>query len=139
MHLNVIMDYVRHVAIMRYRLGRLHYACKRSRLLQDNLPILLHDNAHCPVARNVTNILRRWHWEVLEHPPYSHDINPCDFDLLPQLKEPLRGTRFPDVTSVLRAVGRSGAIINKQHLAISIPDSKESLSKRLCKLCRRQG
>ncbi|GBM04823.1 hypothetical protein AVEN_81687-1 [Araneus ventricosus] len=54
----------------------------------------------CHVAHNVTNVLRRWHWEVLEHPPYSPDLSPCDFHLF-------RVTLSPDVTSVLRAGGRS--------------------------------
>ncbi|GBL71980.1 hypothetical protein AVEN_115020-1 [Araneus ventricosus] len=39
-------------------------------------------------------------------PPYSSDMSPCDFDFFPQLKEPLRGHRFPDVTSALRALRR---------------------------------
>ncbi|GBN26567.1 hypothetical protein AVEN_210131-1 [Araneus ventricosus] len=67
----------------------------------------------CHVAHNVTNVLRRWHWEVLEHPPYSPDISPCDFHLF-------RDTLSPDVTSVLRAGGRSVAVINKQYLANGI-------------------
>lgn len=63
--------------------------CKRPRLLLDNLAIVLHDSAHCHFAHNVTNIMRRWHWEVSEHPPYSPDISPCGFDLFPKLKEPV--------------------------------------------------
>lgn len=34
-------------------------------------------------------------WEVLPHPTYSLDISPPDFDLLPKLKELMRGRRFP--------------------------------------------
>ena len=33
-------------------------------------------------------------WEKLEHPPYSLDLLPCDYDLIPKLKAPLRGHRF---------------------------------------------
>ena len=33
-------------------------------------------------------------WEVLEHPPYPPDLSPCDYDLIPKLKAPLRGYRF---------------------------------------------
>ena len=32
--------------------------------------------------------------KVLEHPPYSPDISPRDFDLIPKAKEPLYGRRF---------------------------------------------
>ena len=38
-----------------------------------------------------------WGWEVLDHPPYSPDISPCDFHLFPLMKEPLRGIRFEAV------------------------------------------
>ncbi|KAJ4436145.1 hypothetical protein ANN_18772 [Periplaneta americana] len=40
-------------------------------------------------------LLQRWDWEVLKHPPYSPDMSPCDYDL------------FPDIASVLHAVGQS--------------------------------
>ena len=31
---------------------------------------------------------------VLEHPPYSPDLAPCDFFLFPKLKEVIKGTHF---------------------------------------------
>ena len=31
---------------------------------------------------------------VLDHPPYSPDLSPCDFWLFPRLKEMLAGHRF---------------------------------------------
>ncbi|GFY03292.1 hypothetical protein TNCV_1172511 [Trichonephila clavipes] len=33
---------------------------KRRRLLQNNVPIVLYDNARCHVTSNVTRLLRRW-------------------------------------------------------------------------------
>ncbi|GFX04119.1 mariner Mos1 transposase [Trichonephila clavipes] len=60
---------------------------KRLRLLQNHLPIALHDLVHCHITNNVILLQRRWPWKMLEHPPYSPDISPCDFDLLPKLKE----------------------------------------------------
>ena len=42
----------------------------------------------------VRDLLRHWRWEVLEHPPYSLDLLPCDYDLIPKLKALLRGHRF---------------------------------------------
>ena len=44
-------------------------------------------------AAAVTDLLHRWRWEILKHPPYSHDMNPCDYDLLAKVKEPLRGNQ----------------------------------------------
>ena len=52
---------------------------KRPHFLGENTPIILHDNARPHVANVVNQLLARWQWEVLYHPPYSQDINPCDF------------------------------------------------------------
>ena len=48
---------------------------------------------------------------VLNHPPYSPDLSPCDYFLFPKLKLPLKGRLFEDVqdiqgdvTSSLRAI-----------------------------------
>ncbi|GFR03252.1 histone-lysine N-methyltransferase SETMAR [Trichonephila clavata] len=56
--------------------------------------IILHDNARPHKAERVWQLLRRWGWKELEHPPYSPDILPCDFDLIPKTKESIRGMRF---------------------------------------------
>ena len=37
---------------------------------------------------------------MLEHPPYSPDLAPCDFFLFPKVKSALKGTRFTTVESV---------------------------------------
>jgi hypothetical protein len=37
---------------------------------------------------------------VLEHPPYSPDLAPCDFFLFLKVKSVLKGTRFASVTEV---------------------------------------
>jgi len=37
---------------------------------------------------------------VMEHPPYSPDIAPCDFFLFPKIKSALKGTRFESVDAV---------------------------------------
>ena len=39
-------------------------------------------------------------------PPLSLSLSPCDFDLIPKMKEPLRGIRFRTVPEILRAVDR---------------------------------
>ena len=35
-----------------------------------------------------------WHWEILEHPPYSPNMCPCDYDLFANVKEPLWWNRY---------------------------------------------
>ena len=34
-------------------------------------------------------------------------LSPCDFDLIPKMKEPLRGIRFRTVPEILQAIDRS--------------------------------
>ena len=44
---------------------------------------------------------------------WSHKgLSPCDFDLIPKMKEPLRGIRFRTVTEILQAVDRAIRTIN---------------------------
>ena len=56
--------------------------------------IVLHDNVTPHKAICIRDLLRRRRWEVKEHPPYSQDLSPCDYDLIAKLKAPLRGHRF---------------------------------------------
>ena len=39
-------------------------------------------------------------------------LSPCDFDLIPKMKEPLRGIRFRTVPEILQAVDRTIRTIN---------------------------
>ena len=39
-------------------------------------------------------------------------LSPCDFHLIPKMKEPLRGIRFRTVPEILQAVDRSIRTIN---------------------------
>ncbi|PSN49865.1 hypothetical protein C0J52_14145 [Blattella germanica] len=57
--------------------------------------------------------MRRWQWEILEHPPYSPDMSPCDYDLFSKVKEPLRGNRYNTREAIIHAVGRSIWNINR--------------------------
>jgi histone-lysine N-methyltransferase SETMAR len=84
---------------------------KRRHFLQ-NPPIILQDNARPHAAQAVADLFDRWGWEVLYHPPYSPDLSPCDFDLIPKMKEPLRGIRFKTVPEIIQAVNRSIRTIN---------------------------
>ena len=76
-------------------------------------PIILHDNGRSHTAAAVTDLLCNWQWEILEHPPYSPDMNLCDYDLSAKVNEPLRGTRYNTRDELIRAIGRSIRNINK--------------------------
>ena len=47
-------------------------------------------------------------------------LSPCDFDLIPKMKEPLRGIRFRTVPEILQAVDRSIRTINTIDVAKGI-------------------
>ena len=55
---------------------------------------LLHDNAPAHKSTTVQEYLKESGLNVLDHPPYSHDLSPFDFWLFPKLKEMLAGHRF---------------------------------------------
>jgi hypothetical protein len=44
---------------------------------------------------------------MLNHPPYSPDLSPCDYFLFPKLKLPLKGRLFEDVQDIPGAVTSS--------------------------------
>ena len=54
---------------------------------------LLHDNAPAHKSATVQEYLKESGLDVLDHPPYSPDLSPCDFWLFPRLKEMLAGHR----------------------------------------------
>ena len=53
---------------------------KRPYFLGENTPIILHENDRPYVADVVNQLGARCQLEVLYHPPYSPDINPCELD-----------------------------------------------------------
>lgn len=68
---------------------------------------LLHDNAPVHRAVAVQEFLARKQVCVLNHPPYSPDLSPCDYFLFPKLKLPLKGRLFEDVQDIQGAVTSS--------------------------------
>ena len=77
----------------------------------------------------VGKLLRRWGWEELEHPPYSPDISPCDFDLICKIKEPLRGRRFATHEDIATAVRQQVARFS-HGAAHAAPDGIQRLPHR---------
>ena len=96
-------------------------AKKQPELLRKG-PILLHDGARPHIADVVKEQLMDWGWEVLDHPPYSPDISPCDFHLFPLMKEPLRGIRFESVEDINDAVFHGLQELKKKGLNGGIPN-----------------
>ena len=55
---------------------------------------LLHDNASSHKCEVVKSFLASEKVKVLNHPPYSPDLSPCDFFLFPRLKKMLSGNKY---------------------------------------------
>ena len=63
-----------------------------------------HDNAPAHKSATVQEYLKESGLDVLDHPPYSPDLFPCDFWLFPRLKEMLAGHRFESCYGISSAV-----------------------------------
>ena len=82
-------------------LTKLHECVRRKRLeLWRNGWILHQDNAPAHNALSGKQFLANKNITVLEHPPYSPDLTPCDFYLFPKIKSVLKGTHFVSVEDV---------------------------------------
>ena len=62
--------------------------------LLENGVLILHDNTRPHIGKVVHELLDRYSWGMLPHPPYSPDMSPLDFDLFTKLKIYMRGVRF---------------------------------------------
>ena len=60
---------------------------KRRELWETRSWLLHHDNALAHNALRIREFLAKNNIAVLEQPPYSPDLAPCDFFLFPKLKE----------------------------------------------------
>jgi len=80
-------------------------------------------NARPHASGAVSEILEKYGWQVLPHPPHSPDISTPALDLFPKLKKPLRGKRFRsieevsnEVTRVIRRIKTEGVLTGIQDL-----------------------
>jgi len=61
---------------------------------------LHHDYGPAHTTHSIQVFLARHGIPVVQQPPYSPDMAPCDFWLCPQLKTVLKGKRFEDIDAV---------------------------------------
>ena len=105
---NVYLEFLRDVvarAVRQYRIRR---------------PCILHDNARPHKHQNVKAFFRRHRWEELKHPPYSPDLNPCDFNGIARIKRPNKGRRFNDEAGLVAAYEAVIEEINQNETATGI-------------------
>ena len=65
---------------------------------------LLYDNASSHTWVVVKSCLASEKVKVLNHPPYSPDLSPCDFFLFPRLKKMLSGNKYTSRSSLSSAI-----------------------------------
>ena len=65
---------------------------------------LLHENARPHSAHVTTALLEKFKWDILDHPPYSPDLAPRNFQLFLHLKKHLAGKKFDDDDEVQEEV-----------------------------------
>jgi histone-lysine N-methyltransferase SETMAR len=56
--------------------------------------VLLHDNAWPHTAAHTKALLQQFNWEIFEHPPYSPDLAPSNYQLFTNMKVWLANQRF---------------------------------------------
>ena len=69
-----------------------------------NRPIIVHDNATPHVTKVVTSYLEQNNISTWVQPPYSPDIQPCDFNCFGPLKRELKGIRYNSWPELINAV-----------------------------------
>ena len=69
-----------------------------------NTFLLHHDNARLHRSAQTQDAMTSLKFTVVPHPPYSPDLAPSDFRLLPKLKETLKGRHSSSDTEVEAAV-----------------------------------
>jgi len=77
---------------------------------------LLHDNTPSHNSLIVRQFLARNQVCVLNYPPYSSDLAPCDFSLFPKLKLKLKGCFFEDIPTIQTASTRTLEAIPQNEL-----------------------
>ena len=108
---------------------------KRRELWETRSWLLHHDNAPAPNALGIREFLAKSNIAVLEQPPYSPDLAPCDFFLFPKLKEVIKGTRFQDSEAIKTAVTRELRAILEE----SFQECVKAWQRKLEKCIRAQG
>jgi histone-lysine N-methyltransferase SETMAR len=73
---------------------------KRPEVWKNGSWILHHDNVPADNALSVKTFLAKHKISVMEYPPYSPDLAPCDFFLFPEIKSALKGTCFKSIDAV---------------------------------------
>ena len=87
---------------------------RRRNLFDSNTWLLHYDNAPVHSVLSVHRFLAETNVSVLDQPPYSPDLAPCDFFVFPRLKGIIKGIRFTEVEAIKETVTRKLRAIPEQ-------------------------
>jgi transposase len=87
--------------------------------------LILHEYTTPYKHRKVQEFFNRHRWEVLKHPPYSPDLNPCDYDGIARIKRPNKGKRFANEDELKAGYDKVIKEINLKNEATGIPHLPE--------------
>ena len=96
---------------------------------------LLHDNTSSHKCV-VISFLASDKVKVLNHPPYSPDLSPCDFFLFPRLKKMLSGNKYKSRSSLGSAIYQCLQQIPKEDYLSAL---NSRLGKKVTKMCFSKG
>ena len=94
---------------------------------------LLHDNPSTHKCEVIKYFLASEKVKVLNHPPYSPDLSPCDFFLFPRLKKMLSGNKYTSRSSLGSAIYQCLQQIPKEFICFL------RLGKKVTKMCFSKG
>ena len=90
---------------------------------------LLHDNTSSHKCEVVKSFLASEKVKVLNHPPYSPNLSPCDFFLFPRLKKILSGNKYTYRSSLGSAIYQCLQQIPKEDYLSAFGDLVKRLQK----------
>ena len=90
---------------------------------------LLHDNAFSHKCEVVKSFLASEQVKVLNNPPYSPDLSPCDFFIFPRLKKMLSGNKYTSRSYLGSAIYQCLQQIPKEDYLSAFRDWVERLQK----------
>ena len=113
------------------------FTCYNKKRLSKGWPgvHLLHDNAFPHQCEFVKSYMTSEKVKVLNHPPTSPGLNPCDFFLFPRLKKMLSGNKYTSSSSIGSAIYQCLQQIPKRRLFICF----SRLGKKVTKMCFSKG
>lgn len=97
--------------------------------------VLHQDNARPHTSAYTRQWLAAKGITVMEHPPYSPDLAPCDFWLFPKIKSDLRGTEYESEDQLKQAALASLSAIPKEQF----PECYESWINRMKRCVEAEG